>query len=51
MTIQKQRVTLFLDPELAKKAKIEAIKKDTTLTKMIEQLLQQQLSKDESKND
>lgn len=47
MTIKKQRITLFLDPELAKKAKIEAIQKDTTLTKMVEQLLQQCLSKGE----
>lgn len=44
-TINKQRVTLFLNPDLAKHAKAQAIIEEITLTDLVENALVKYLPK------
>jgi hypothetical protein len=45
-TTDKQRVTLFLNPDLAKHAKAQAIVEEITLTELVESALIQYLPKE-----
>lgn len=42
---EKQRVTLFLNPKLLKKAKVQAVVEDMSLTVLVERALVQYLPK------
>lgn len=41
----KKRVTITIDPQLLKQAKIQAVNDDTNFSSLIEQLLRQYLTK------
>jgi predicted HicB family RNase H-like nuclease len=45
-TNKKQRVTLFLDPNVLKQAKMQAIVEETSLTTLIEEALKKYLPKE-----
>ena len=45
-TNRKQRITLFLDPSLAKQAKAQAIVEELTLTALVEMALLKYLPKE-----
>lgn len=45
-TEEKQRVNLFLDPEIVKKAKIQAVEENATLSQIVEIALKKYCYKD-----
>jgi hypothetical protein len=45
-TIQKQRITLFLNPSISKHAKAQAVVEETTLTSLVEKALTKYLPKE-----
>lgn len=46
MTNNKQRITLFLNPAIAKHAKAQAVVEDLTLTNLVEKALTRYLPKE-----